>query len=122
MEFIVIFSLSLLIVSGPGLVSGLPNGAPVSACSTLLPDPSSHVADPQTSATPYTLDLSNLTVEASSEYKYIPGYTYTCKYTNFSPKFSSLTNLIVATSYCCNIEKKSLHPNPPAHSVKIFQL
>ena len=56
------------------VVTGFPSGAPLAACSTISPDPSAHGANPQTSAVPYTVNISSL---ANG---YVPGQSYASKY------------------------------------------
>ena len=55
-------------------VMGFSSGAPSGACSTISPDPTRHGANPQTSAVPYTVNISSL---ANG---YVPGQSYTSKY------------------------------------------
>ena len=59
----------------------LPTGAPLEACDTLTPNAVAHLALPQTTPAPYSIDLSPF---ASSDggYSYLPGETYTCELSN----------------------------------------
>ena len=58
--------------------SSLSSGAPLAACDTLSPDPVGHLAQPQSSAVPYSIDLHQFCVNGT--YSYTPGATYTgCK-------------------------------------------
>ncbi len=56
-------------------VEALPNGAPSAACQTLSP---SHVAAPQSTPSPYQVDLSNL-ADGTGSFSYVPGQLYQCK-------------------------------------------
>ena len=53
-------------------VVGFPSGAPSSACSTISPNHAG--TTPQTSAVPYTVNISSLTNG------YVPGQSYTSKH------------------------------------------
>ena len=55
------------------VVMGRSDGAPPSACNTISPDPTSHGADPQTTAVPYYVNISSL------GYGYVPGESYLSK-------------------------------------------
>ena len=57
-----------------GVVS-FSGGAPLQACSTISPDPSQHLGQPQTSQVPYSIGISQL----SDAGGYTPGQTYSCK-------------------------------------------
>ena len=59
--------------------SALSVGAPLTACTTLSPDPTAHGAQPQTSTVPYIIDLAQFC--NGGTYSYTPGQTYTgCKF------------------------------------------
>ena len=55
------------------VVMGFSTGAPEGACTTISPDPSQHLAGPQTIAVPYTVNISSL---ANG---YVPGQSYSSK-------------------------------------------
>ena len=55
------------------IVMGFSGGAPLGACNTISPDPTQHGAPPQTSAVPYTVNISSL---ANG---YVPGQSYSSK-------------------------------------------
>lgn len=59
-------------------VVALSAGAPSSACANLMPNPTSHGAQPQSSAVPYSIDLSPFN-NSYGGYEYYPGQTYNCK-------------------------------------------
>ena len=63
----------MLLVGVPATVMGFPTGAPMEACDTISPNPISHRADPQTTAVPYTVNISSL---ANG---YVPGRNYPSK-------------------------------------------
>ena len=67
----------LLLSSALVAVQALPTGAPAEACDSLSPSPSAHGAQPQSTASPYGIDLSPFIVE--DQYLYTPGRTYTGK-------------------------------------------
>ena len=67
----------LLLSSALVAVQALPTGAPAEACDSLSPSPSAHGAQPQSTASPYGIDLSPFNVEG--QYLYTPGRTYTGK-------------------------------------------
>ena len=52
-------------------------GAPSFACDPLAPIPIAHNGNPQTTAVPYTIDVSSF--NSSGALQYNPGQTYTCK-------------------------------------------
>ena len=68
------FYLTIVLLLGVAVtaVVGFPSGAPASACSTISPN---HMnTSPQTSAVPYTVNISSLTNG------YVPGQSYTSKH------------------------------------------
>lgn len=75
-------SIGLLLLAacivGPLEVRSLPGGAPSTACNTLTPNPVSHGADPQTTAVPFSLNLTALANADETGYEYVPGMSYTC--------------------------------------------
>ena len=72
-------------------------GAPSTACSTLTPN---HGAPPQSSTSPYSLDLSSFLLGSDGNYYYEPGNTYQCK------KPFPLNNYIVLSM--CNYDSYKL--------------
>ena len=74
-----------LVIAGFGWkgVKSFSLGAPSAACDNLSPNPTQHGAPPQTSAVPYSIDLSSLNDPTSGQPAYSPGQTYTRKYVKF---------------------------------------
>lgn len=76
-------ALSVIFVIGfcglKGVLS-LSSGAPLQACDNLTPNPTSHLAQPQTGPVPYGIDYSELdVVNGTTMPAYNPGQTYTRK-------------------------------------------
>ena len=65
----------LLLLFG-GSAHALPSGAPSTACSSLIP---SHGGSPQSSSSPYTIDMSIFNLYSDGNYYYQPGQEYQCK-------------------------------------------
>ena len=65
----------LLVLVFAGLVCTYPSGAPSEACSSLTPG---HGGSPQSSPSPYTLDLSIFDLYNDGNSYYEPGNTYQC--------------------------------------------
>lgn len=53
----VVSAVLVLIVAPIGQINGSPSGAPLSACTTMTPDPNAHGAAPQTNSVPFTTEL-----------------------------------------------------------------
>ena len=71
------FSTVVLVAASIYLVDALPGGAPTGACDNLTPSPSAHGA-PQTSVSPYVIDLTQFD-DNNGSFVYVPGRTYTRK-------------------------------------------
>ena len=56
-------------------VHAFSGGAPFGACSTLSPDPVQHLANPQSSPVPYTIDLAVFD-DGNGSFTYQPGMPY----------------------------------------------
>jgi len=77
---VVALPLLLTLVATPLPVHGRSGGAPEAACSTLTPQ---HPSSPQTSAIPYTIDLSVFD-DRGGNLSYYPGMSYQCEENNVS--------------------------------------
>ena len=103
MNAVVMLALVLFMCIGPGTVQGLPSGAPSSACSSLTPNPDSHLAEPMDEdSLPYVLNISSLYL-GDGDYGYEPGEDYSCKLYNHH---SSLALWIMVNKYSTEI----VHP------------
>ncbi|XP_064406783.1 defense protein l(2)34Fc-like [Halichondria panicea] len=73
-----------LVMSSIGLlVEGLSTGAPAAACDSLSPDPTAHLAQPQTTSdVPYTISLMPFYNASDNTFTFYPGMTYTLGITN----------------------------------------
>ncbi len=69
---------SLLLCSMVLLVECYPDGAPEESCKTLAPSSEKHDARPQTTTSPYSLNISGF--NDGEGYHYELGKTYQCKY------------------------------------------
>jgi hypothetical protein len=91
-----ILSLALLVISASPIQS-FPSGAPAEACADLRPDISRHLAGPQTSASPFELDMGIFEDLSSADmfavpvtYSYAPSTTYNREFVLLAELFSSL--------------------------------
>ena len=57
-----------------------PDGAPSNSCVSLTPD---HGVPPESSSSPYSLDLSGFDLYGEGYFYYEPGTTYQCKRAGF---------------------------------------
>ncbi len=73
---------SLLLCSMVLLVECYPDGAPEESCKTLAQSSEKHEARPQTTTSPYSLDISGF--NDGEGYHYELGKTYQCKYYDIS--------------------------------------
>ena len=72
---VTVLSLCLAVVACPLPVHAFSSGAPSGACSTLSPDPSRHLGQPQSSPVPYNIDLAVFD-DGNGSFSYQPGMSY----------------------------------------------
>ena len=75
MRVLVEVVLLLVFCAAPAL--SFSTGAPQEACTTATPD---HRAAPQTTPTPYRIDLSVFEDDGGGDFTYLPGRSYQCEF------------------------------------------